>query len=232
VKRWGAQLPPERIHVITVPRPGSAPELLWKRFATTVGLDADGYESGVEEAANQALGVIEANLLRRMNPVLAAELDWPTYQRWVTRFLTKSIFAARDELIPVALPPSEYEWVLERSLQFVSDLRDAGYDVVGDLEETVPVLPADDGEFRHPDDASDAEQLDAAVHAMVGLIRRFGMKSPPVRPTQAALPEEPMTLFRLGVQQLSRRHPSVMRLRQVYRLGKLGVARLQGRARR
>lgn len=221
LKRWGAQLPPERVHVITVPPRGAAPELLWKRFADTVGVDADRCETDVADAANRSLGVVEANLLRRINPVLDTELDWPTYQRWVTKFLTKSPLA-RDDLIPITLPASEYEWVLERSTQFLADLCDAGYDVIGDPEEVVPSPPEGNGAHRHPDDASEAEQLEAAAKAIAGLIHQLGTV-PPSQPTPPALPADPMTLFRLGVHKLSNRHPSVMRMRRVYRSGKSGL---------
>ena len=37
--RWGKLLPHENLHLITVPRPGNPPELLWQRFCAVVGLD-------------------------------------------------------------------------------------------------------------------------------------------------------------------------------------------------
>lgn len=230
LRRWGAGIPPERVHVVTVPAAGSAPGLLWERFAATIGVDPGRYETDVSHASNRSLGVIEANLLRRMNPVLAEELGWPAYQRWVTRFLTTSVFGSRERVIPIVLPAAEYGWVLERSRQFVADLHDAGYHVVGDLAEILPVIPAPDGASRHPDDASDAEQLAAAADAMLGLIRRFeDDRRAGLAPR--AVPDEPMTLFRLGVQQLSNHHRPVMGLRRAYWWGKLGVTRVRGVAR-
>ncbi|MQA15646.1 MAG: hypothetical protein GEV09_16210 [Pseudonocardiaceae bacterium] len=229
LRRWGGQVPPERVHVVTVPARGSGSGL-WERFAHTIGIDAGRYETDVPEAANRSLGVVEANLLRRLNPVLAGELDWPTYEQWVKGFLATSALVERDGLIPIMLPAVEYGWVLERSKRFVMDLADAGYDVIGDLGEILPACPADDGVHRHPDDASDAEQLDAAADAMAGLIRRLG-KPPPARPIPTPLPDEPTTLFRLGAQQLSHRHASVMWLRRLYRLGKRGISRMRGVAR-
>ena len=38
--RWGRDLPPERVHLVTVPPPGRRRDLLWKRFAAVFGLDA------------------------------------------------------------------------------------------------------------------------------------------------------------------------------------------------
>ena len=37
--RWGHDLPPEHVHVVTVPPPGGSPDLLWKRFVEAFGLD-------------------------------------------------------------------------------------------------------------------------------------------------------------------------------------------------
>ena len=39
LQRWAHDLPPERVHLITVPPPGGAPEVLWKRFSQALDLD-------------------------------------------------------------------------------------------------------------------------------------------------------------------------------------------------
>ena len=53
--RWGADLPPERIHLVTVPSPGGAPDLLWKRFSQAFGLE--GIDLVLEdERVNPSLG--------------------------------------------------------------------------------------------------------------------------------------------------------------------------------
>ena len=37
LNRWGADLPPERVHLVTVPAPGGPPDLLWERFCEAFG---------------------------------------------------------------------------------------------------------------------------------------------------------------------------------------------------
>ena len=37
--RWGSSLPPERVHLVTVPKPGAPRDLLWQRFSAVLGLD-------------------------------------------------------------------------------------------------------------------------------------------------------------------------------------------------
>ena len=34
--RWGGDLPPERVHLVTVPPPGGPPDLLWERFSAAL----------------------------------------------------------------------------------------------------------------------------------------------------------------------------------------------------
>src|SRR4051812_29898696 len=57
--RWGGELPPEHVHLITIPS-GSVPrDVLWSRFCAVTGLDPDAY--GLPgDAANVSLGVSEA----------------------------------------------------------------------------------------------------------------------------------------------------------------------------
>ena len=65
--RWGQDLPPEHVHLVTVPPPGGAPELLWKRFSQAFGLD--GIDLDLEaERHNPSLGVPETTLVRRDQP--------------------------------------------------------------------------------------------------------------------------------------------------------------------
>lgn len=227
LETWGCSIPAERVHVVTVPPPGHPPDLLWERFASTVGIDPARCDADVGAAANRSLGVTEANLLRRMNPVLAAELDWPTYQKWVKFGLTGSIRSDRVRSVPITLPAAEHPWVLERSELLCTDLRERGYDVVGDLDDLLPTR--DDQDTRHPDDASDDEQLDAATVVVAGLIRRLAAPPPPSAPTPAPPPPPPLMLVRHAVQQASEQYPPLMWARRTYRLVKSVSLRAVGR---
>src|SRR5690606_15698735 len=62
---WGAKLPPEQGHVVTVPhgRPGN---VLWDRFCRTFGIDP-GWASLDSERANRSLGIAETQLIRKLN---------------------------------------------------------------------------------------------------------------------------------------------------------------------
>lgn len=234
--RWAAALPPERVHVVTVPPPGADPGLLWERFAATIGLDPRGLELTLPTPANQSMGVVEANLLRRLNVRLGRDFDWPVYEQWVKAGLAGHVLAARPGKLPLRLPAEQHEWVTQRARRMCAELAAAGYDVVGDLDDLVPSPP--EAPARHPDRATDAELVDAAVHALAALIRTLAGVSAPQAPDQAeSTADDPpppaelpaMMLFRLGVQRLSRDHGSVARLRSAYATVKNGAAQARRR---
>ena len=58
--RWGESLPPERVHLVTVPRPAQQ-GLLWQRFASVLGLDAAALAPDTTRS-NPSLGVPETTL--------------------------------------------------------------------------------------------------------------------------------------------------------------------------
>ena len=138
LERWSAAVPPDRVHVVTVPQPGSVSGLLWERFASVIGVDPTIVDTDVP-VSNVALGVAEAELLRRMNPALRERLDWPTYEKQVKVGLAARL-AARDGSARLTVPVERRGWVEDRAEQLISGLRKGGYDVVGDLAELRPVF--------------------------------------------------------------------------------------------
>ena len=67
---WGNGLPPERIHLVTVPGPGGPRDALWERFGSVLGLDPRAPYAETE-TTNASLGGAEVTLLRRLNIALA-----------------------------------------------------------------------------------------------------------------------------------------------------------------
>ncbi len=230
LRTWGAAVPAHHVHVVTVPPPGAPTGLLWERFAATVGIDTGGQDIELPRAANPSLGVVEANLLRRLNAALGKDFDWPTYEQWVKAAVAGHILGGRPGKIALQLPAEDHEWVHAWAIRSVAELTQAGYDVVGDLAEVVPPLQPADPAGRHPDQATDGEVLDAAVGTLAALLRTISGQQPPAAegaagPPPAELP--PMMLFRLGIQRLSRDHGSVAALRTVYAGAKQVIARVR-----
>jgi hypothetical protein len=163
--RWSRALPPERVHVVTVPPAGADPGLLWQRFAGLLGLDPQRYDAA-SGGANTSLGAAEATVLRRLNVRLEGTgLPWPAYAGGVKFHLAPSLGARKGARI--ALPREAYDWAVAWSGRVVPRLAEAGYDVVGDLAELEPGPPV---EGVDPDLVPDAEQLSVALEGMASLL--------------------------------------------------------------
>jgi hypothetical protein len=165
--RWAADLPPERVHVVTVPRPGGPRDLLWERFSATFGLDD--LELDVEpERANPSLGVPETTAVRRIN-IKANKLVPPAaYRPLVRELVAHRTLSQRTDSPRLTLPPEDYGWVADLQQRWTDVIRERGYDVVGDLDDLIgdppPVTYAD------PDTPDEAQVADAALDAVTALL--------------------------------------------------------------
>ncbi len=165
--RWGQDLPPEHVHLVTVPPPGGAPELLWKRFSQAFGLD--GIDLDLEgERHNPSLGAPETTLLRRINRRANAELAPADYRPLVRELLAHQTLSRRTGSPRLALPPEDHGWVHELSASWISEIERRGYDVVGDLGDLVGAPPV--AEFADPDRPRERQVAAAAVDAITALL--------------------------------------------------------------
>ncbi|WP_148572694.1 DUF6752 domain-containing protein [Nocardioides caldifontis] len=162
--RWGATLPPERVHVVTVPRDGAATEL-WHRFARACGIDGVLVDLHVPQV-NESLGVVAAELLRRVNERLPEELGTNREQaRWLRDVLAHRVLTLVDDE-PIGITDDQFAAAVERSEEAAARIREAGYDVVGDLDD----IRATRREARTPGDVTSDELVDVAVDAVVRLL--------------------------------------------------------------
>ena len=163
--RWAADLPPERIHIVTVPPPGGPPEVLWKRFSQAFGLD--GLDLDLEtERANPSLGAPETALIRRINRAANARLAPADYRPLVRELLAHQTLSRRTDSPRLGLPPEVRPWVGELEQAWVEEVVSRGYDVVGDVHDLVGTrtLPWSD-----PDVPDEADVAGAAVDAIAAL---------------------------------------------------------------
>jgi hypothetical protein len=167
---WGADLPPERVHLVTVPPSGAPRDLLWKRFASVVGLSPKAAYAE-SETVNASLGGAEVTLLRRLNSALAErKVSRATYVDWVRESIVKDVLARRAGMEPATLPPGRRAAVEEITASWLEQIRASGIDVVGDLEDLVPVWPATDEGWSDPDDADPAVVAEAAIEALAHVL--------------------------------------------------------------
>jgi hypothetical protein len=162
---WSQHIPPDQVHVITMPRQGQSEEL-WVRFGTALGIDPAGFDlSGAR--SNHSLGTLEAEFLRRMNEALPDGMpDW-FYTRNIKRILAHGILSERPGQNRLVLPPDLEAWALGQSETLVAGLRDSKYHIVGDLGDLLSQPAA--GPYVEPAGQSGAELLETAVYAAAAM---------------------------------------------------------------
>jgi len=165
---WSRHIPPEQVHVITVPRKVAA-DTLWGRFAAVTGIEPGGYDLA-HARRNSSLGAAETEFLRRVNQALPATMpDW-FYAREIKQILAHGVLSALPHRTGLALLPSQHAWAAEQAEILIAGLRDANYDVVGDLAE---LRPADEAGPDVGSAGPSAEQkLEAAVQVAAALADR------------------------------------------------------------
>ncbi|TYL45449.1 hypothetical protein FXB39_18365 [Nocardioides sp. BGMRC 2183] len=165
LERWSQAVPHERIHVLPLDRT-AAREEIWHRFAALLGIDGAAYDTSMS-FPNESMGVVEAELLRRVN----GNLD--NFSRAVDKGVYIRTFLADERLVT---RQGEKFWPAEDQ---VADCRARGealveylaahpVDVVGDVEHLR--VPAELPARRTPDSVTDAEVADAAAELVAVLL--------------------------------------------------------------
>jgi hypothetical protein len=168
--RWtlgGEAVPPERVHVVTVPRGrGGGPLALWGRYVEALGLGEVDLDLDVARP-NPSLGVAETALLRRINLAVEGRIAPPRYRHYVRELLAHQTLARVSSSARIGLPADLAAWVHEHEEAWIAELDARGYRVHGDLAD----LRGGEGPpWVDPDVGRDAEVADAAVVAITALI--------------------------------------------------------------
>ena len=224
-RRWAQRVTPERTHVVTVPQQGSSPELLWSRFATTVGLTPDGFSLDVPHA-NPSVGLEQAELLRRLNAELGERLARRgAYSVLVKDQLVHKMLAQRAGT-RLVLPKTDLDFAVEHGEEVVQALAGLEVDVVGDLRELVPEAGAAAAPDTLPD-VTDGDVLAEAVAALATTLDALDTARVELRQARAAIPPPPppspppidpeANALRRGLVALSRRSRAVDSAKQLYK---------------
>jgi hypothetical protein len=165
--RWGHDLPPEHVHVVTVPPSGGSPDLLWKRFVEALGLD--GIDLQLDgERVNPSLGSAETTLIRRINRAANEELEPAYYRPLVRELLAHQTLSRRTETPRLALPPDVHPWATELEEAWIQEIRRRRYDVIGDLDDLRGAPPV--SEYADPDHPDESLVSGAAVDALKAVL--------------------------------------------------------------
>jgi hypothetical protein len=168
---WGAAVPPERLHVVLVPAPGSEPQELWRRFASVIGVDPATCNPPGQQR-NASLDYAAADLMRRVNVGLK-DLGQQAYGRTVKSYLCKQVLVARSGGSRVSTDRRLTEFALDWNRRMSDAIAQSGAQLVG-VPEDLDVKPSHVGRLEPP---PDEEVLDAARDAVAGLERLIATRS-------------------------------------------------------
>jgi hypothetical protein len=170
-ERWGVGLPPQNVHVVTVPPASSPTSLLVERFYSVLDVDPASLDTDVARS-NPSLGYAQAELLRRVNATLGDRLPHPRagYNVAVKGWLGEHVLSRQDGQ-RIGLPAEHHEWVGAAARETVERLTERGYHVVGDLADLVPEPPTG---TEVPQVVPDDELVEAALEALATMVAERG----------------------------------------------------------
>jgi hypothetical protein len=167
LERWGSVIPHPCIHVLPMVPGGSDPTELLRRFLTVLG-HGDTTVEMPEERVNEGLGVVEAELIRRVTPLMTDFRSPGDRGNWIRGYLAAPgvMPGLGERFRPSEARLAELE---ARGARAIETLRGGEYDVVGDLS---ALEPRDVRDRREPGDVTDTEELEVAVQVIAALMTR------------------------------------------------------------
>lgn len=175
LRTWQRLVPPERLHVVTVPGSRGDPMELWHRFCTAAGMDP-ALATEPPGTENRSLGYASAELVRRLNVGVSGRvLQWE-YNRTLKRQVTEGALSRRrGQETRATLDAATRRAALDWNAHTLRALRQSGAHLVGD-EADLPVTPAathlDPEPTPEPTDAELFAAARAAAEPLVRLVRR------------------------------------------------------------
>ena len=175
---WGAHVPPEHIHLVTVPQDPTPGDGLWERFCRATGIDPawGPLESG---RTNASLGVVETAVLRQLNVRLDRETRREAAYDQLIRQMLAEQELVRGDSPRIRLRPDAYSWVEERTGQWLEWIDQSGIDVVGDVSDLLPARPAEDEPWLNPDRVKPRARYAVAMEALAAMTNEAAARPDP-----------------------------------------------------
>lgn len=168
LQRWSSVVPPEHIHLVTVPPSGAPPTLLLERYCEVLGVDPTPLAEHTPRG-NPSLGRVEAELLRRVNAALPAERRRrQVYGTVGKRYFSQDVLGElRSDRTRV--PQRLESWCGEQAERVVATVAAGEYDVHGDLDD---LRPRPDSFGPDEGQVNDTEVAEVAVAAITTMLER------------------------------------------------------------
>lgn len=179
---WGAGLPPEHVHVITVPQSGAdqTGDPLWERMCSVLGVQP-AWAPLDSDRSNQSLGVAETQVIRQLNRRMDRQARRESsYDELIREMLAQGELVKRRSAA-VTLPPERDAWAQEQAERWIEWIEGSGVHVVGDVEELRPVQPDLTERWRDPDKVRAKRQLNTALDALAAMTREAARRPDPER---------------------------------------------------
>lgn len=180
---WGAGLPPERVHVVTVPhgRPDQQHgDPLWLRMCETLGIDP-AWAPLDSDRSNRSLGIAETQVVRQLNRRMDRQARRESSFDELIRDMLAQGELARRKSSSVTLPPDRYPWVEEQAERWIEWIEGSGVHVVGDVAELRPVHPDPAERWKDPDKVRAKRQLKTSLDALAAMTREAARRPDPER---------------------------------------------------
>jgi hypothetical protein len=145
---------------VTVPRPGGDRQVLVERFWSLFGVRSD-WLTEESPRTNTSLDGPAATALRRLNERLPGDrLASHHYRPLVREAIVHRGLAGRPGKPRITLPASLTEWADTLTQDWITQVQQRGYDIVGDLAELV--AESDSNGWDDPDQVGPKQLLEAA----------------------------------------------------------------------
>jgi hypothetical protein len=165
--RWAAQLKPERVHIIVVPREGDTRGFIWESLGKIAGFDAEPLSLPGVDAGPARLGRRELSVLRSVNKSIDGRISGQLRRTVLKRFFAERVLSPSDATPPV-VPADLYDDLLVLAERWSKKVADAGYDVHGTLDDLLPAKP--DRKALPPDEVATKDQLQATTDALADVL--------------------------------------------------------------
>jgi hypothetical protein len=179
---WGAGLPPDHVHVVTVPHLRNDQQHgdpLWLRMCEVLGIDP-AWAPLDSDRSNRSLGVSETNVIRQLNRRMDRQARRESsYDELIREMLAQGELVKRKSAA-VTLPPERMDWAEEQAERWIEWIEGSGVHVVGDVAELRPVRH-DPEEFQDPDKVRAKRQLKTALDALAAMTREAARRPDPER---------------------------------------------------
>ena len=176
---WGQHLPPEQVHVVTVPPSSADRNLLAERFGSVVGVDFDKLVA-VDLRPNYSLDPAQVELVRRVNRIKGIP-NRIEHARTIKQFFSAQVLAPRRGS-PAKTPKGMAEWCRRLAQKQIQHIEKQGFQVVGDLDD---LLPREEDFGPKVTRIEDAQVAEVAVPAIADLLVRHNEREAEIARLQA-----------------------------------------------